>query len=431
VKFSDCTLTRYAVGGTVAAIFASCGGSQPPIGSPGAMPQGSVLAAHADRTRGNTAYTVMYSFKAATDGIYPYGSLTSVDGKLYGTTFFGGGSGCMDGCGTVFAITKSGKETVLHGFGASGDGTYPFAGLIDVNGLLYGTTWEGGTYQYGTAYAITTSGTETVLHTFAGGANDGAYPSADLADVNGVAYGTTQLGGSTKCYRQQGCGTVFSIAKSGNETVLHAFGSKRGTHPYAGLLSVNGTLYGTTVKGGRYGKGTVFAITTSGKETVLYSFKGGSEDGEGPNAGLINVGATLYGTTTYGGDGVCGEFGCGTVFSLTLSGTETVIHFFSGDPDGFSPWAGLVSVKGTLYGTTTYGGNSGCGTLGCGIVFSITTSGNETVLHTFAGYPDDGGEPEASLFRDAGRLYGTTMIGGSSDSNQCDRGCGTVFSIKP
>jgi uncharacterized repeat protein (TIGR03803 family) len=162
---------------------------------------------------------------------------------------------------------------------------------------------------------------------------------------------------------------------------------------------------------------------------VLHSF-GGSGDGEDPNAALIDVDGTLYGTTLNGGDGSCFH-GCGTVFSITTSGKETVLHSFLGAPDGFSPYAGLANVRGTLYGTTTYGGNGGCDGVGCGIVFSITPSGTETILHTFAGYPSDGGESEAALLDVNGTLYSTTTSGGSVNNEHCDDGCGSIFAIKP
>jgi uncharacterized repeat protein (TIGR03803 family) len=416
-------------------MFSGCAVTQPPIGEPGAMQQSSAIASHAERPRAHPAYSVIYSFKAAEDGEYPYASLIDVNGTLYGTTFFGGGiSGCMAACGTVFKITTSGKEKVLHSFDGSGDGAYPFTGLLDLDGLLYGMTWEGGASERGTVYADTPGKKNRDLHAFQGGCCDGAYPRAVLINVDSTLYGTTEEGGSTGCYMYQGCGTVFAITTSGKETVLHSFGTSSGDgqYPQAGLLNVKGTLYGTTSEGGAYNEGTVFAMSpsTSGAETILHSF-GAPGDGEEPYAGLINVNGTLYGTTAFGGNNRCAENSCGTVFAVTTSGKETVLHSFSGEPDGFTPYAGLIYVKGTLYGTTTYGGNGGCGGLGCGIVFSITPSGTETVLHTFAGYPDDGGEPEAGLLNVNGTLYGTTMSGGSADNDHCDDGCGTVFAIKP
>ena len=429
-------ISRYVLSScVVAAMLAGCGGSPPPVSAPGALPQSQATAPYAERAHVHPAYSVIYSFKAAEDGEYPYASPINVNGTLYGTTFFGGGiSGCMAACGTVFAVTTSGKEKVLHSFRGAGDGAYPLAGLLDVNGLLYGMTWEGGRSEYGTVYVITTSGKKPrVLHAFVGGCCDGAYPRAVFIKVNGTLYGTTDEGGSTGCYQDQGCGTVFAITASGKETVLHSFGTSSGDgqYPEAGLLNVKGTLYGTTSEGGAYNEGTVFAMKTpaSGTETILHSF-GAPGDGEEPYAGLINVNGTLYGTTLNGGNGGCFH-GCGTVFAITTSGKESVLHSFSGAPDGFSPYAGLINFKGTLYGTTAYGGNGGCGGVGCGIVFSLTPSGTETVLHTFVGYPNDGGEPEADLLNVNGTLYGTTMSGGSVDNNHCDDGCGAVFAIKP
>jgi uncharacterized repeat protein (TIGR03803 family) len=107
----------------------------------------------------------------------------------------------------------------------------------------------------------------------------------------------------------------------------------------AGLLNVDGKLYGTTYGGGTSGDGAVFDMTTAGKERVLYRF-GGSPDGAFPYSGLIDVGHTFYGTTIAGGSSSRG--GYGTVFSVTAAGKETVLHAFSNKPDGAGPYAGLT-----------------------------------------------------------------------------------------
>ncbi len=295
------------------------------------------------------------SFGSSGDGVVPYAGLLNVKGTLYGTTLHGGRSG---GDGTVFSITPPGTETVRYSFGLYHNGAQPYAGLLNVMGTLYGTTFYGGARLYGIVFSMTPSGTERVLYSFKGGSGDGERPSAGLVNVRGTLYGTTLYGGANLD------GTVFSITSSGTETVLHSFGtSEDGKYPYAGLLKVKGTLYGTTRGGGANASGTVFSITPSGTETVLYSFKGGSGDGQQPDAGLINVKGTLYGTTLYGGAN-----DDGTVFSITPSGTETLLYSFKGGSgDGAVPYAGLVSVNGTLYGTTSKGGASSYGT-----VFSLT-----------------------------------------------------------
>jgi uncharacterized repeat protein (TIGR03803 family) len=355
------------------------------------------------------AYSEFYSFKGGSgDGADPYAGLINFNGTLYGTTYDGG----ANDYGTVFSITRSGTETLLHGFkGGSGDGAHPYAGLVNVKGRLYGTTYDGGAKNHGTVFSITPSGTETVLYSFKGGSRDGANPYAGLVNVKGTLYGTTHSGGANAG------GTVFSITPSGTETVLHSFGgSGDGEYPFADLFNVSGMLYGTTMDGGAYGSGsygsgTVFAITTSGTETVLHSF-GSSGDGANPYAGLVNVKGTFYGTTLSGGAN-----NEGTVFSITPSGTEAVLHSFGGSGDAYSPYAGLVNAKGILYGTTFYGGANGQGT-----VFSITLSGRETLLYSFQGGSGGGYHPYAGLVSVKGTLYGTTYYGGAD-------GDGTVFSL--
>jgi uncharacterized repeat protein (TIGR03803 family) len=409
--------------GAAIAMLAGCGGGSTP-------PSPSLRVTTAQPTHVRSAYSVLYSFKGGNDGRDPHPGLLDVNGTLYGTTEYGGGA-CHDRCfgGTVYAITTSGGETVLHTFqDRSDDGKDPRAALINVRGTLYGTTLFGGASCYcGTVFKVTLSGAETVLHSFAG-EPDGASPDAGLLNVNGTLYGTTYGGGVN------GDGTVFAITTSGKETVLHRFAGKPdGAHPYAALINVNGTLYGTTETGGANctsgnGCGTVFAITASGAETVLYRFKGGAGDGEYPTqAPLLDVNGTLYGTTTKGGSGQC-KPGCGTVFSITTSGKETVLYTFKGgSADGRYPYGGLLDVNGTLYGTT-----SDCCSCkhGCGTVFSLTPSGSETVLHTFSG-SRDGKYPYASVINVNGTLYGTTTAGGTNGHGDGGVGDGTVFSIAP
>jgi uncharacterized repeat protein (TIGR03803 family) len=177
----------------------------------------------------------------------------------------------------------------------------------------------------------------------------------------------------------------------------------------------------------------VFSINPStGAEAVVYSFKGGS-DGAEPVAGLISVGGTLYGTTAGGGGTGCSNRGCGTVFSVNpATGAEKVVYSFKGGSDGANPEAGLIYLSGSLYGTTEDGGGVSCGSgYDCGTVFSINPStGAETVVHSFQGNSIDGGEPYASLLNVGGILYGTTSTGGGTGCVGT-QGCGTVFSYTP
>jgi uncharacterized repeat protein (TIGR03803 family) len=365
--------------------------------------------------RDSVAFQSLYNFQGGSgDGANPQAGLLDVNGTFYGTTLSGGPAGY----GTVFAIAPSGTETVLHYFGTgSGDGTFPQAGLTNVNGTLYGTTTQGGATNNGTVFVVTPSGTET-LYSFKGKCNgscsDGAYPQAPLLDVDGTLYGTTFDGGAN------GYGTVFAITPSGTEAVIYSFkggAAKDGQFPEAGLINVKGTLYGTTYEGGPKEYGTVFAVTPSGTETVLHRFAPGKGDGANPAAVLVDLKGKLYGTTFDGG-----KYGYGTVFAITPSGKETALHSFGNSGgDGEEPeYAGLINAGGTLYGTTARGG----GTNGGGTIFKITPSGKETVLYNFPRGSGSAYQPEAGLIDVKGRFYGTTYYGGTS-------GAGTVYSLRP
>jgi uncharacterized repeat protein (TIGR03803 family) len=245
--------------------------------------------------------------------------------------------------------------------------------------------------------------------------------------VRGNFYGTTANGGEPNCNHSRGCGTVFRVTPDGVETVLHSFKhGGDGLQPEAGLIHIRNKLYGTTTHGGAYDRGTVYSVTLGGHERILYSFKGGN-DGSYPEASLTNVDGILYGTTTNGGGGKC-RHGCGTVFTITPTGVETILHAFNGR-DGAFPGAPLINVSGTLYGTTGFGGDAGCGTnarsSGCGTIFSINQTGVEIVLHSFAG-GTDGANPYGLTLVD-GTFYGTTVNGGG---NGCfGFGCGTLFQL--
>jgi uncharacterized repeat protein (TIGR03803 family) len=370
-------------------------------------------------------YRVLYNFNG-TDGRRPLGSLIALNGVLFGTTSEGGTHGSSSTKnGVVFSITIAGKERVVHDFGPMiHDGNYPMAGLLDVSGVLYGTTGIGNPENGGTAFRVTTDGKELVLYNFGDTGAGGYQPSTSLINVNGALYGTTTQGGKSSV------GTLFSMTTDGQIKTLHEFGDpykSDGQYPAGRLLNLNGTLYGTTYQGGIYwrgnhcgsapcpGDGTVFKVDGN-TVRVLHSFGNGS-DGLDPTAGLIAVNGTLYGTTSEGGQNI----DCGTVFSVTPAGSERVLHDFGvTSGDGCGPAAALIVVRGTLYGTTAYGGADNKG----GTIFSIALTGaDERVLHSF-GAASDGKNPVAALYNLNGTLYGTTDIGGT-------RNDGTVFAFKP
>lgn len=411
--------------GVAAAVLAGCSGLWQPFDSAHGDVSRTSPTGRSVQTHSGPTYTVLYNFGGyAADGVIPEARLIDVDGILYGTTI-SGGSECYasGGCGTVFSLKTSGEESILHSFAGSEDGALPYASLMNAKGVLYGTT-AGGASSSGTIFSITTSGAETVLYRFKG-APDGSHPHGGLVDTGGTLYGTTVYGGTGNA------GTVYTISTADKETVLHNFAGKHkhgGRFPEARLLNVNGTLYGTTYEGGvTNNRGTVFAITLLGKERVLHTFKGGQSDGAYPRAGLIYVNGILYGTSSGGGYGGCKGCGYhehfGTVFAITPSGREKVIYRFKGYPDdGAVPDGELLYRNGTFYGTTEFGGANCAVSHGCGTVFSLTPSGTENVLYSFL--PKYGAHPVSGLIDVNGTFYGTTPDGGTY-------GEGTVYTLTP
>jgi len=163
------------------------------------------------------------------------------------------------------------------------------------NGILFGTTDGGGKFGEGTVFAVTTSGTEHVVYGF-GQTHDGGGPEAGLTPLNGTLFGTTNYGGG------DGDGTVFSVTPAGAERVLHSFTlGADGGYPGAGALTaLNGTLFGAVPYGGADDSGVVFEVTPAGALKVLHTFTYGT-DGGFPGGSLLDVSGVLYGTAEYGG----------------------------------------------------------------------------------------------------------------------------------
>jgi uncharacterized repeat protein (TIGR03803 family) len=384
------------------------------------------------------SFKTLYAFTGGSDGIRPYaGVAPDEEGNLFGTTLEGGNAGyCAnsnDGCGTVFKVDASGRETILHAFTGGPDGGWPNAApVLDARGNLYGTALQGGNtgctnYQQvgcGTVFQVDASGKFSVLYTFTGGA-DGAVPGGSLTrDGSGNLYGTTCAGG-------MGYGVVFKLDTSGHETALHSFAFNDGDCSYAHLIADSAdNIYGTTYEGGNVncpyvsvGCGVVFKLDPAGNETVLHNFSG-APDGAFPYRGLIfDPEGNLYGATGGGGLG-CSGGGCGTVFKVTPAGDETVLYKFQGS-DGLYPSAAVLrDSRGNLYGTTKAGGS-----YNNGVIFKVTLGGKETVLYNFTGGAD-GSTPESWLAPDRkGNFYGTTALGGDDSCGPFHEGCGTVFEI--
>jgi uncharacterized repeat protein (TIGR03803 family) len=400
-------------GGTYSVVLAA-----PPPGQVCTVANGSGVVANSNITNVNVACTtgpeeVVYAFSGGTDGRYPDSGLTTGgDGNFYGTTTYGG----ANDLGTVFKITSDGVHTVLYSFtGGPGDGQNPASGLeLGNDGAFYATTTAGGAFGLGTFYEITLDGKETMLYSF-GGNGGGATPQGLTLLADGNFYGTTTSGGANNL------GTVYRITPTGVQTVLYSFATGLdGQSPAAGLAgNGDGYLYGVAFYGGIDNLGTIFRIAPDGTGyATLHSFAGGSTDGQYPGVKLRHVSdGTLWGSTGGGGAN-----GLGTIFRYDpSSGAISIMHSFAGAPDdGSQPSCRLrVGNDGNLYGATFYGGTFDLGTF-----FQITPTGLLTTIYSFAG-GTDGQNPNSSLLITSdGEFYGTTITGGLTNS-------GTIYHINP
>jgi uncharacterized repeat protein (TIGR03803 family) len=342
--------------------------------------------------------TVLYAFQGGDDGAWPEaGPVFDAHGNIFGVTAFGGGSAnCGDGCGTLYELTPSASgwsETVIHRFTAGNDGAGPIAGLtIDASGNIYGTAFFGGAKGGGVVYEFTQSAggwQERVLHAFSRVSGGNGPISGVIFDSAGNLYGTTQYGGyyGLNCSGGPGCGIVFELSPtttgSWNLSTLHRFeGGIGGGFPSGDLIfDPSGNLYGTTQIGFQRGSsnccGTAFQLspTSSGwKANILITFNG--VDAWYPQGGLTqDANGNLYGTTMWGGGSGCGGIGCGVVYKLAASSSGwkfSSIHHFTGGSDGAYPAAGLLlDSYGNLYSTAYGGGNTTDCQVGCGVVFEL------------------------------------------------------------
>ncbi len=418
-------------------------------------------------TLATKAYSVLHNFAGgATDGAYPYAGLIVSGGKLYGTTYQGG----LYNTGTVYQMDPAtGAVTVLHSFhyGVLTDGGYPWGPVAaGPDGKLWGTTYYGGAAGNGTLYRVGTDGSGFgLVHSFTSSGGDGYYPYFnDLAVRGSAVYGTTYSGGTYNA------GTIFKAVVSGTTTTysqVASFDGNIGAYPYAGLsVAADGTLYGTSSQGGFYDYGTLFSVDATDTVSLLADFSGG--DAYYPTAPPIKAtDGNLYGTSYQGG-----LRGYGSLYSMAPDGTLTMLASFYTYPEGYSGRGGVVlGGDGALYGVARYGGSydigafwrmdaagtnfkvlhhfenggalegtgpmnliqrasgafagtcEGGGLWGQGTIFQVDTSGSVTVLHHFRGA--EGANPYGRLLEGPdGTLYGTCYSGGV-------RGYGTVWSLSP
>jgi uncharacterized repeat protein (TIGR03803 family) len=265
-----------------------------------------------------------------------------------------------------------------------------------------------------------------VLHSFGNG-QDGWDPQAEMVfDSAGNLYGTTQLGGAIFGRGDDNGGTVFQLtpgASGWTETILYSFtGEYLGPDPNlpAGsvVLAKNGNIYGVAQTGGANGQGAVYQLAPNSDgtytESVIFSFN--VNDGAVPNSTPVqDANGNLYGTTRQGGDGACSSVGCGVVYSLTSNGdgtwSETVLHELNGRDGSTAIGPPAFDSAGNLYAVAEAGGADSAGSI-FELIPRVTGPWSESVLHTFTG-GTDGAAPLAGVTIDSsGNLFGTASGGG-------------------
>lgn len=375
---------------------------------------GAALLAGSLATPARAATTILHSFTGgASDGAYPFGSLTLAGSTLYGMNWKGGS---FDQ-GTLFKVNTDGTGySLLHNFiNTQTDGSTPYGSLTLSGSKLYAMTQYGGVSNSGTIFSMNTDGSGFgLVHSFANGVNDGAIPLGSLTLFGSKLYGATQYGGVSNG------GTLFSVNTDGTGfSLLHSFTGypSDGAWPYGSLTLSGSKLFGmTNTGGGSNGGGVIFSMNTDGTGySLLHTFAGGS-DGASPYGSLTLSGSKLFGMDWQGGS----AFG-GVIFSMNTDGTGfTRLHdFLGGANDGANPTGSLTLFGSQLYGMTGAGGSNGTGT-----IFTLNTDGSGfRLLESFTSTPSAAipGRGDVTLSADGSTLYGMTAQGGTADK-------GTVFS---
>jgi uncharacterized repeat protein (TIGR03803 family) len=357
-----------------------------------------------------------------------HGSLALIGTALYGTTSVGGtATDAMGvGYGNVFSVgTNSTSYKNLISFNGSGtavNGHFPDSNVALVGTNLYGTTGQGGVYDYGSVFSVGTDGTNyhnLLSFTGSGGETIGEYPVGSLTLIGSQMYGMTAEQGNY-------FGSVFSVGTNGmNFQNLLSFtgsgsgGAANGKDP-AGNLTLAGTrFFGMTNGGGAMGYGNVFSVGTDGtnyQNLVSFTGTGGLASGRNPEGSLTLAGTRLYGMTAVGGAG-----GYGNLFSVGTDGTgyQNLVSFTGtgGTANGIIPWGSLMLSGTTFYATTTSGGSHESGN-----IFSVGLDGSSyRDLYDFTN-GTDGEMPGGDLLLSGGTLFGTAFTGGAN-------GKGTVFAL--
>jgi uncharacterized repeat protein (TIGR03803 family) len=202
-------------------------------------------------TAGGT-FKTLYNFDGP-HGCQPLAPLVlGNDGNFYGTTLQGGSNSTL---GAIFKSTPAGVVTLLHSFDNT-HGANPYAPLVLASdGNFYGTTYNGGNND-GVVFEMSPAGVFTDLHDFELETDGGDALSALVQGTNGVLYGSTVHGGSFNF------GTIYSIPLGGGGlSAFYSFDGASGSAPEAALTQhTNGSFYADAAWGGTDNLGTFYSL---------------------------------------------------------------------------------------------------------------------------------------------------------------------------
>ncbi len=382
------------------------------------------------------------------EGVAPIGELVEYQGRLHGTLWQRGpNQDPLVKCnltavwdedeqklrcpGSAYSVNLDGSDfQVEHAFGQldptkkNADGYQPRAGLVELDGRMYGTASLGGPRGYGEGFSFVPGVPASFVaeRTFGAlsGAADGAYPMARLTVADGHLYGVASKYGT-----EQDGGTIFRLDV---QAPLHKFNkATQGGIPRGGLAYLGGKLHGVTNGGAANGRGAYFTFEVStGTFTNVAPFPAFTTHPNGqdntPYTPLAVVSdGRVYGVRTFGG-----ASGTGLVFRGDGASLDVIFEFdnvsaatpptprFSNATGAFPMGALVEGRDGMLYGVTRYGGDNGTGN-----IYRIARDGS--LFQSLYSFPSDSSglqrRPYGGLIVGSdGAMYGTTHTGSSSST---------------
>ena len=331
--------------------------------------------------------------------------------QIWGSSSEGG----SDQIGTIFSLIDDGSGyDQVSVFVNNPEGAAPRAALIEAeNGVLYGATSSGGLMDAGTLFQIENENFAKIADLDP--AVHGSNIQTDLLELSNGSFIVATSSGAAN-----GAGAILNFDENGNVDVLFNFNGPSTGSNCSGSFAYDAEsniIYGSCANGGQNGSGTAFRFVIDSEIfSVIYHFAG-AEGGSSPKGGLLLADdGLLYGTAQFGG-----SLSQGTIFSINLTGNsfQVIYELNNSSSDGRYPIGRMIQTEsGLLLGTCSEGGSSGTGT-----IFTCSTTGEFTRIHSLSAAAN-GGFPKTGLTNGGdGFYYGVTEFGAAN-------GFGSLYRIQ-